>query len=306
MDIPFRKQLPLAGILLSLACGHFQGGPARGGDSQQTKQTRTEIHFAQILPASTILDMPVIIGKADSAGNHEAIGIVRDLLIDVNSGLVPFAVVRPIPEKEASLWVLPVSAGTITGLGSQAAAWELEKQEVQQLKSTTLDAASLPVNEDQATAWLQAFQQPRPWTTDDAIRKQAAQFDSLRGLFWENVVAPSGEKLGTITEFVLDLPAKRVAYTLLTPAGVSAEKAAGPQDETPRILIPLAAYVRSDQERTWLLELPRKDLDGEKRVPPHAFPQEMPRTWIEYVSVRYGADVEKGIQPVQQPAKREQ
>jgi sporulation protein YlmC with PRC-barrel domain len=289
-------------MLLGCLCCLVPKASVRADDAPTSKETRTEIHFDSVVPATQLFDMPVVLAQGDSGGNREAVGIIRDLLIDVNSGTVPFAVVRPLPEKSTLLWVLPISTGKMQQVGHEAAAWELGKEDLARLKSTKFEASALPVNQDQATAWLHAFDQPLPWAKG-TIQKEPAQFDSLRGLFWQTVIAPTGEKLGTVTEFVLDLPAQRLAYTLVTPAGVSAEKAAGPQDERPRLLIPLSAYVKSDQDRTWLLELPRKELDVEKRVAPNALPQEMPRTWIEYVSVRYGADVEKGIQPVQQPAK---
>jgi sporulation protein YlmC with PRC-barrel domain len=251
---------------------------AQAADPPTLPETKTSVEFSDVLTASRLLDLPVLAAPA-ALGESRVLGRVQDLLIDLRTGYLPFAVIETGDPK---LQVLPIACGTLKQSHGKLV-WEAPTHELAAAGQTCLEPANLPANEDQAVAWLQACRLAPPWEKGAA----AIEFQSLRKLQNLIVQTPSGEQAGVVAEFVLDLKKQRLAYTLLAPA----------TDPQGLRQAPLSAYVRSAQaDDAWILELPLPELLQQPPVSPVQLPRTLPRSWIEYVSTRYGRDVEGGLQ----------
>ena len=266
-------------------------------DASDSQSTRVKVTFEQILPVQQLLGTPV----ADPQG--EMLGLVRDVLVNLHTGDAPAAVVSTDGTTTQPMRVLPLTAGTIEDFGTQERlAWRLTGDEASALQQTELNAAETSYSTEQLQQWLAKYGRLER-KSDSVTENTAGELVSLRGLFWQQIRNKDNEPAGVISDFVLDLEKSRLAYTILSLGGTDAQQREGDPsaraaelEAAPRIVVPLAAYVQSPEERTWKLELPQSEIDAYLPIEKNEWPREITRSWIEYVSVRYGSDVSGGLQ----------
>ncbi|WP_092051911.1 hypothetical protein [Planctomicrobium piriforme] len=250
----------------------------RAEDKQQTKTT---VNFEGVVPASELLGREV-------RENSTTLAAVDDVLVDLHSNYAPVAVVKPFMRTSNETWVLPLSAGNWKN--GPKSTWQLSTPQAKLLVQNVGSTSQSPIPVGVVSGWLKGFSITPPWKEDATVQQQL-QFVSLKSVLHQQVKTPQGEPLGEIQDVVLAPAKQKIAYTLLA---VPAQTKAG--KNTAVYLVPLAAYIAGNEAGVWVLELPREDLTREEPVAAGTFPDGMPRAWIEYVSVRYGGDIEGGLQ----------
>jgi len=60
--------------------------------------------------------------------------------------------------------------------------------------------------------------------------------------------------------------------------------------------IPLSAVVVDEQDKAWVIELPKQEIEERESVSSDTWPLKVSEAWIEYVHVRYGNSERSGVQ----------
>ncbi|WP_437204964.1 PRC-barrel domain-containing protein [Planctomicrobium sp. SH664] len=254
-----------------------------------TLEIPVEVRFSSVVPTQDFIDMPVV------DANGRQLGKVSDLLIDLQSGAVPLAMVRQQGSIGAGQIVVPLACGTFLRNDSGQVEWKLAAPAVSRLRAQS-GLTRPPRTRQEASQWCEKFgvSLPRLHASQTA---EEWQLTSLRLLADQRIESPIGGYVGRVKEFVVDLSTQLVAYTLLA---IPNPAATSPNTPPEQILVPLSAYRKSSREHVWILEIPIAQLRQMERVPSGTFPLSIPAYWVEHLTEELGTDFYGGVQSLVQ------
>lgn len=110
-----------------------------------------------------------------------------------------------------------------------------------------------------------------------------APYSAVRGTPIQNL---KGKDLGTLADLAIGAESGLIAYAAIDNPQVNSDA---------YLPVPLSAFVVRPGARAWIMELPEDIFAHTPTVPHSEWPEQIDRSWVEYVHVRYGRSPFGGV-----------
>jgi sporulation protein YlmC with PRC-barrel domain len=233
----------------------------------QNEQIPREQRLGRAVPAEALINRNVVTQSGKDVGQ------IEEVIFDLESGRILYVGVNPKGAGQGDMVAVPPRLFTM-GQGQQAARKQKEEGGLQvrnnrralviRANEQALEGAPKFAKDAEQRAQgayvdkvYAHFNQPRWW--EGAAGSQAGQFNNVRRASQVKNFAvqnSSNEKLGQVETVLFDLPAGRVSYVILDPAGNVANK---------QVLLPIPpmAFTKAEQGgRTLILGVDKEKLNS--------------------------------------------
>lgn len=274
---PFWVSYAVTGLAVTNLCWSQQ--PSHGPDSKPV--LKRDVSAEDELDRGPIDKSTSIVGSKLVNSDNESFGSIRDLLLDLNSGHVLFAMV----EREEAHALIPVPFVGITRTTRGVYRTNLQQQKLLELQPIDQDQTAKPLTRKWSRRIYEQLELGHPPVPGEQADQREAVV-SLSSVRNRKVVNKSGDELGHVAGFAIATDDAVLVYA----AVADSESQPGLQ------AIPLAAFVVANTSGDWILDISLDALKERPKFHSPAWPQTIDRGWAEYVHVLYGTPIFEGVQ----------
>jgi len=254
--------------------------PSKAANKQPTipRNERGEPELGAVQQAGSL------IGQKVRSADDQALGIVDDLLLDLDDGRVALILLKAEANTGQTGLALPPAVVSVDQTKRTLTAKVTAEQA--RMAPAWKSAEALDHAGAQLAAIYRHFNQA-PYQREKAKPDAAPDIGSgvgfvtlasVRGVAVKNA---RGDELGTVSDMAVSVDKGLIGYVAV--ACSCFDDAAGKL-----FPIPLTAFVVKPGEKAWILELPLDVLANTPTFSEQQWPEKIDRGWVEYVHVRYG------------------